>query len=305
VVAYDVAFVIERGAMEPVITSTTRRNLLGISFDALTMTQAVARCVEAVEQDQYLAIGVVNAAKVMKMRRDKELRRAVINCGMVLADGQSVVWASQLLREPLPERITGIDLFLELLSDAERRKYRVYFLGAKPDVLTRMLKAVDQSFPWLQVAGAHHGYFSQDEEHEIAAEIRKSNAEMLFLGMTSPKKELFLGKWGDLVGVRVAHGVGGSFDILAGVSARAPIQWQRYGLEWLYRALQEPLRLGPRYLRTNISFIALVAFEVAKSVGRRRSQRLRTDVPEDSTQPERMSVKEDSNREGCDDRKNE
>ena len=88
--------------------------------------------------------------------------------------------------------------------------------------------------------------------------------------MSSPKKELFLNKWGPATGVRLAHGVGGSFDVLAGVTTRAPLWWQRRGLEWLYRALQEPMRLGPRYLKTNASFIGLVVLEGAKTFGRRR-----------------------------------
>jgi N-acetylglucosaminyldiphosphoundecaprenol N-acetyl-beta-D-mannosaminyltransferase len=256
--------------MESEIVSAPRQEMLGLSLDPLTMTQAVARCVEAVEHGQYMAIGVVNAAKVMRMRRDAELRRAVAGCGLVLADGQSVVWASQMLRTPLPERVAGIDLFLELLAEAERRGYRVYFLGARPDVLPRMLATVSQKFPGLKVAGARDGYFSPGDEHDVAAEIRNSRAELLFLGMSSPKKELFLNQWGPATGVRLAHGVGGSFDILAGVTTRAPLWWQRRGLEWLYRALQEPMRLGPRYLKTNASFIGLVALESAKAFGRRR-----------------------------------
>ena len=246
------------------MTGTQRRDVLGLSLDALTLDQAVARCVEAVEHDEFTAIGVVNAAKVVRMRQDVELRSAVTECGLVLADGQSVVWASQLLRAPLPERVTGIDLFLALLAEAESRGYRVYFIGAKPEVLTRMLATVRERFPRLAVAGARDGYFTDDQESDIAAGVHESGAQLLFLGMSSPKKELFLRTWGERTGVNVAHGVGGSFDILAGVTNRAPAWWQRHGLEWLYRTLQEPRRLGPRYLTTNLSFMGLVAQEFAR-----------------------------------------
>jgi N-acetylglucosaminyldiphosphoundecaprenol N-acetyl-beta-D-mannosaminyltransferase len=258
-------------AMEPETTAAARRQFLGLSLDALTMPQAVARCVQAVEDGQFISIGVVNAAKVMVMRRDSTLRRAVTGCSIVLADGQSVVWASRLLRAPLPERVAGSDLFFELLSEAERRGYRVYFLGAKPDVLARMLAAVSQQFPGLKVAGSRDGYFRAGDEGDIAAEIKNSRAELLFLGISSPKKEFFVSQWGQQAGVCVAHGVGGSFDILAGITARAPIWWQRHGLEWLYRAWQEPLRLGPRYLKTNLSFTGLVALEAAQTL-RHRSE---------------------------------
>ncbi len=242
-----------------------RSNLLGISFDALTMSQAVARCTDALERDGYLSIGVVNAAKIVAMRRDFRLRQAVTECRMILADGQSVVWASRMLRMPLPERVTGIDLFQALLAEADRRGLRVYFLGARRDVLTRMLREIEHKYPELSVAGVRDGYFREEEEPEVAEEIRAAGADLLFLGMSSPKKELFLSKWGEATGARVAHGVGGSFDILAGLTRRAPIWYQEHGLEWLYRAQQEPLRLGRRYLTTNVSFMVMLAREVISS----------------------------------------
>src|SRR5580698_8105427 len=151
-----------------------RRELPGIAVDALTMTQTVARCVDTVEHRGYLSVGVVNAAKVVAMRRNDRLRQAVGGCGMVLADGQSVVWASRILGSPLPERVAGIDLFLELLGEAARRGYRVYFLGARPDILRRMLAEVGHRYPGLVVAGARDGYFRPEEEHDVAAEIRRS-----------------------------------------------------------------------------------------------------------------------------------
>jgi N-acetylglucosaminyldiphosphoundecaprenol N-acetyl-beta-D-mannosaminyltransferase len=252
------------------VKNAGQQHLFGISLDAFTTAQAVARCIEAVEQRRYTSIAVVNAAKVVWMRRDSALRGAVTSCDVVLADGQSVVWASRLLRAPLPERVAGIDLFMELLAEAEQRSYRVYFLGARPDVLADMLKVIGERFPKLAVAGARDGYFSADEEAKIAQEVKDSEAELLFLGISSPKKELFLNQWGPSTGVYVAHGVGGSFDVLAGVTARAPIWWQRRGLEWLYRALQEPLRLGPRYVKTNTAFIRLVGSELVASAGRKR-----------------------------------
>ena len=208
----------------------------------------------------------------------------------MLADGQSVVWASRLLRAPLPERVAGSDLFFELLAEAERRGYRVYFLGAQPDVLARMLEAASQQFPGLKVAGSRDGYFRAGDEADLAAEIRNSHAELLFLGISSPKKELFVSQWGQQAGVYVAHGVGGSFDVLAGITARAPIWWQRHGLEWLYRAWQEPRRLGPRYLKTNMSFMGLVAREAAQTLRRR------PEFPEDGYGGEDGSAASDGGR---------
>jgi N-acetylglucosaminyldiphosphoundecaprenol N-acetyl-beta-D-mannosaminyltransferase len=259
-----------------------RQNLFGIGVDALTMTQAVSRCTDAVEHGRFLSVGMVNAAKVVVMRRDERLRQAIAGSAMVLADGQSVVWASRMLGSPVPERVAGIDLFVELLSEAARRAYRVYFLGARRDVLDRMLAEIGRRYPGLVVAGARDGYFRPDEEPHVAVEIRRSGADLLFVGMSSPKKEMFVSKWGKSTRANVVHGVGGSFDVLAGLTRRAPAWCQAVGLEWLYRAWQEPARLGRRYLTTNMTFIALVARE------RVRQSRLR-DAPDAAPDAERAA----------------
>ncbi|WP_117210357.1 WecB/TagA/CpsF family glycosyltransferase [Allorhizocola rhizosphaerae] len=235
--------------------------LFGLKLDALTLDETVQRCLAAVEKDQLLEVGVVNAAKIVNMGRDPSLRDAVAGCGLLVADGQSVVWASRVLKAPLPERVAGIDLFTRLLAEAEKRGLSVYFLGAKPEVLDEMVARVRSKHPVLNIAGYHHGYYAASESAAIADGIRESKAQLLFLGMTSPKKELFVAEFGARSGARVVHGVGGSFDVLAGVVKRAPKAWQRVGMEWLYRAVQEPRRLGKRYLKTNIAFVAMVARE--------------------------------------------
>jgi N-acetylglucosaminyldiphosphoundecaprenol N-acetyl-beta-D-mannosaminyltransferase len=244
--------------------AAVRRRLLGAGVDAFTMADAVTRCTTAVTDGGYLSVGMLNAAKYVSMRRDHRLARAVTGCGMVLADGQSVVWASRLLGAPLPQRVAGIDLFAELLREAARRSFRVYFLGARQEVLARMLAEIRRRHPGLPVAGARDGYFRPEEEPQVAAQIRESGAQLVFLGMTSPKKELFISRWGQATGANVVHGVGGSFDVLAGATKRAPGWCQAYGLEWLYRVMQEPGRLGRRYLTTNTAFIALVARELMR-----------------------------------------
>ncbi|MEW2246421.1 WecB/TagA/CpsF family glycosyltransferase [Streptomyces sp. NPDC006975] len=240
---------------------SARRTLFGIELDPLTMDETVDRCLRAVREERRLEIGVVNAAKLVNMRRDPRLARAVSGCDLVLADGQAVVWAGRVLRAPLPERVAGIDLFVRLLAEAETAGMSVYFLGARQEVLEEMLRRVADRFPGLKVAGSRHGYFDDADQEGIADAIARSGAQMLFLGMTSPKKEIFTAAHGARTGARLVHGVGGSFDILAGVTKRAPRAWQRWGLEWLYRALQEPRRLGRRYLTTNVSFLLMTARE--------------------------------------------
>jgi N-acetylglucosaminyldiphosphoundecaprenol N-acetyl-beta-D-mannosaminyltransferase len=248
------------------MTSATQPVLFGLPMDAVTMPAVLARCETAIQTRKPLLIGVVNAAKVIKVRHDEDLRRSVLECDLVLADGQSVVWASRLLRKRLPERVAGIDLFEQLLILADREHRSVYLLGAKEEVLSALVDHIAMRFPGVKVAGRHNGYFTDAQAGEIAADIGASGADMLFLGMVSPKKEIFLGTWGPTLKVPVLHGVGGSFDVLAGVTKRAPQRWQRSGFEWLYRLIQEPRRLWRRYLVTNLAFIALTARELVKPV---------------------------------------
>jgi N-acetylglucosaminyldiphosphoundecaprenol N-acetyl-beta-D-mannosaminyltransferase len=231
--------------------------LFGLDIDALTLEESVRRCMGAVADRQPIEVGVVNAAKIVRMREDRHLREAVAGADLILADGQSVVWASRFLGAPLPERVAGIDLFTGLLAAAERDGRSVYLLGARPEVLAATLAEVRRRHPDLVIAGSRDGYFTDGEAAEVADAVRGSGADLLFLGMTSPKKELFCARHGTRTGAMVIHGVGGSFDVLAGLVRRAPQAWQRLGLEWLYRLLQEPRRLGPRYLETNVKFISL------------------------------------------------
>jgi N-acetylglucosaminyldiphosphoundecaprenol N-acetyl-beta-D-mannosaminyltransferase len=243
-------------------TAVPTRHLFGLEVDALTMAQTVALAERAVRQHERLLIGVVNAAKIAKLKADPMLRDSLLEADVLLADGQSVVWASRLLGQSLPERVAGIDLFEELLGVADREHLRVFLLGATPAVLARVETEIASRWPGAVIAGSRDGYFSEDEAGEIAEQIAGSSPDLLFLGMTTPKKEIFLGRYGDRLGVPVQHGVGGSFDVLAGVTPRAPRAWQRCGMEWAYRVVQEPRRLWRRYLFTNLAFLGIVGVEL-------------------------------------------
>lgn len=245
---------------EPVI-KPARRLLFGLNIDGVRMDEAIERCRQAVLTREPVLVGVLNAAKIVNLRHDPALRDAILACNLLLADGQSVVWASRLLRRPLPERVAGIDLFEGLLDLAHREHHAIYLLGARPQVLAALELTIARRWPGLRIAGSRHGYFDDSQGAEVAADIRASGADMLFLGMASPKKETFLRRFHDELGVPVLHGVGGSFDVLAGITRRAPLAWQRLGLEWAYRLLQEPGRMWKRYLVTNTAFIALTMRE--------------------------------------------
>ena len=243
----------------------TVRTLFGVPIRALTMGQVVAVVDEAIERRSRLLLGVVNAAKLVNMRRDETLRRAVLTADLIVADGMSVVWASRLLHRRLPERVAGIDLMNAILKYGDERGYRIFFLGATDAVLRETLDYVREVHPGVVIAGARNGFFKASEEVDVVADIRDASPDVLFAAMSSPKKEVFLARWSEALDVPVCHGVGGAFDVIAGKVRRAPQRWQRWGLEWLYRVVQEPGRMWRRYLVTNVLFSAMVFREWVKS----------------------------------------
>jgi len=236
-----------------------RVHVLDMDLHAITMDRALELVHRAIVERAELRIGVVNAAKALNMARDEELRADVLSSDMLLADGMSLVWASHVLRAPLPERVAGIDIMMQVLARGNQEGYRVFCLGATDEVLNTVCKYIARDYPNVKVVGARNGYFDLHKDGEaVAAEIAAAGADVLFVAITSPKKERFMARWGRELGIPVIHGVGGSFDVYAGKVLRAPESWQRLGLEWFYRLKQEPRRLWKRYLVTNTGFCLLV-----------------------------------------------
>jgi N-acetylglucosaminyldiphosphoundecaprenol N-acetyl-beta-D-mannosaminyltransferase len=239
-----------------------RANILGCYIDRLDMDQTLERCEEMIRGSRGVQHVAVNAAKLVALQDDAELRTIVDSCELVSADGQSVVWASRLLGDPLPERVAGIDLMHRLLELAERRAYGVFILGARHDVLETAVGELRRLHPELRIAGHRDGYFADGESAAVAGQVRESGADILLVAMSSPRKEYWLARFGRETGVPFIMGVGGAIDVVAGVARRAPLWMQRAGLEWLFRFVQEPRRMGRRYLVTNTRFAALLAREV-------------------------------------------
>jgi N-acetylglucosaminyldiphosphoundecaprenol N-acetyl-beta-D-mannosaminyltransferase len=244
--------------------------LFGVPINPLTMEEVLSLADDAIVQQRRLLICVVNAAKLVYMRRDEELRKAVLAADLVLPDGMSVVWAAKLLGQRVPERVTGIDLMFRLFERGDERGYRVYCLGGTEEVMDLVRTRVEIDYPNVTIVGTHHGYYAEEDEPRIVADIVAAKPDILFVGMSMPKKELFLARWFDEFGVPVCHGVGGAFDILAGKVKRAPGPLQRFGMEWSYRLLQEPRRMWRRYLVTNVVFCFML---LAELVGRTKPLR--------------------------------
>lgn len=248
-----------------------RATVLGCEIDRVDMNQAVSLVEEMIESKVGGRHMAMNAAKLVALRDDARLRDIARRCEIVTADGQAVVWASRLLGDALPARVAGIDLMQRLFGRAEQKGYRIYILGARPEVLKWAIARIKVNYPELAIAGYRDGYFRESETAEVTRQIRDASPDILFVAMSSPRKEYFLDEHGRELGVPLTMGVGGAIDVVAGVTRRAPLTVQRLGLEWLFRLLQEPRRLTRRYAVTNSRFVWLVARQVGSRVFRGRS----------------------------------
>lgn len=232
-------------------------------LDVGTMTETVDAIQHRISTKSFTQHVVVNVAKLVHMQTDPLLAESVKACDIVNIDGMGVVWGARFCGHQVPERVAGVDLFHQLLAMSARQHYPVFLLGATAEIVEKTAQVVKAQNPDLVIAGCHHGYFWDDEEVVVDL-IRQSGARLLFVAITSPKKENFINKWRDQLGVDFVMGVGGTFDVVAGKVKRAPLWMQNAGLEWLYRVIQEPGRMWKRYLSTNTKFAWLLLKEKFK-----------------------------------------
>ncbi len=214
--------------------------ILGVTVDNLTLETAVE------EVERLAAVGgqlvvTPNPEMIMRAQTDCRLREILNSAHLALPDGIGVVWAAQILEQPLLERVAGIDLVQELLARGGAAGYNFYFLGAKPGVAEQAKENVKQQYPKLTVH-THHGYLDRPEERQVIQEINCREIDILLVGMGVPRQEKWLAYHLPHLTVGVGIGVGGAFDVLAGKKQRAPQVLQQLRLEWLYRLYQEPKR---------------------------------------------------------------
>ena len=251
-----------------------RIHILGTPIDNLSMQETLDAVTHAIECNQHLHHSVVNAGKIVLMHKNEELRESVVNADLINADGQAVVWASHLFRQPLKERVAGIDLMEKLVELAYQKKYKVFFFGAKEEIVSAMVNHYSKKYSPSMIAGYRNGYFRKEDEKGIAMQIADSKTNILFVAITSPIKENFLFQNREILkDVNFVMGVGGSFDVVAGLVKRAPRWMQKFGLEWLYRVYQEPGRMFIRYLVGNTRFILLTF----KYLFKRHAQQIKSD----------------------------
>lgn len=242
------------------MTAATKRRirLLDCPIDLLSPQELLADIEQALHNNACIRLEGLNVAKLVDARRTPSLMQALEQAERVHIDGAGIHLGLRWLHPYVPPRRAGIDLLGDLCALAARLDAPVFLLGARPNIVQATAEKLMARYPGLRIAGVRDGYFKPEEEADVAATIRASGAKLLFIGISSPKKENFLHQHWEQLGVNLGMGVGGSFDVLSGELPRAPRWMQRIGMEWCFRMLLEPRRLAWRYLNTNYIYAGLL-----------------------------------------------
>lgn len=211
-------------------------------------------------------IQFVNANKVAKVSEDPSMKELMWSADYVLTDGQPLLPMARALGIPVPERIDGIGLMGSFLKLANENEFSIYLLGAKQEIVEECVTIIKRDYPNIKIAGFRNGYFKEPESPQIVDKISKTKPDFLFLGMGSPMKEKLAENYRDQIGAKIVQGVGGSFDVMAGLVPRAPVWMQKLCLEWLFRVIQEPRRMFWRYLVTNSRCLVLFGSALFKRI---------------------------------------
>ncbi|KRL04901.1 WecB/TagA/CpsF family glycosyltransferase [Liquorilactobacillus oeni] len=215
-------------------------DVLGVSFTKITNRQLVNQLILDSQQRKNCFVVTANPEIVLYAREHPEYAAVLQQADYTAADGIGIIKGAQILKSPLPERVTGFDTLISLLQYADRHIKSIFLLGAKPDVVKAAKKNIQKKYPRLKIAGYHDGYFTNPET--VVSLIRQSSPDFVFVALGFPKQEFFIKKFRSSA-CAIWMGVGGSFDVLAGNAKRAPLFWQRHHIEWLYRLVQEPTRI--------------------------------------------------------------
>ena len=221
---------------------TQRINVLGVDFDNVTMAEAVDAAWALLEKHDGAYIVTPNPEIIMSCRKDPDVAAAVAGAALAIPDGIGVIYGAKLLKTPLKEKVPGCDFTLLLLEKMADARKSVFILGGKPGVAELAAEKLGEKLPGLRFAGTHDGYFQDDGP--VVEAINAAAPDLLLVCLGAPKQELWMHKNAEALSVGLMIGAGGSVDIYAGTVQRAPDAWCNAGLEWLYRLLKEPRRLG-------------------------------------------------------------
>ncbi|MDQ0244826.1 N-acetylglucosaminyldiphosphoundecaprenol N-acetyl-beta-D-mannosaminyltransferase [Bacillus fengqiuensis] len=217
-----------------------KENILGIDVCGETYEQLTARLLADIEEKRNAFIVAINPEKIMKAQQDESLRQLLNSATYQIPDGIGVIIASMLKGGSIRQRVTGIDMMLQLCKEAAIHQKKIFLYGAKPGIVDEAKVKLEEMFPGIQITGTLHGY--EKDEKVIADTINASGAEIIFVALGSPAQENWIIEHKEKLAPYVYQGVGGSFDVISGRLNRAPAFFQKLGLEWFYRLLKEPWR---------------------------------------------------------------
>lgn len=240
-------------------------NICGAQIHRLSLAEVVQRIENHLTLDHSIPQYVVtpNAQHIVLLNNDAEFRRIYEAAFLRVPDGVSLLWAAQFLGTPLKGRVNGTDLFERLSELSAKKGLRIYLLGGRPRAAESAAKVLMKRHPCLKVAGVYcpsYGFEKNPKELQmINQRIRTASPDLLFVGLGAPKQEKWISENLFEIDVPIAVGIGGSFEMVSGMTQRAPFWMQSSGLEWLFRLGCEPKRLWKRYLFGIIAFLWLVA----------------------------------------------
>lgn len=215
-------------------------SILGIKVHRVDMPATLALIREYIASGTPHMIVTADASSIARAQTDEDLKSLINDADLVTPDGIGVLWGAEKLGTPLIERVSGVETAEQMCRLSAEDGFSIYFLGAAPGVAELAAKKMSEKHPGMKVAGTHDGYFDASRDAEIVAEVKASGAQALLVAMGIPRQEKLIRDNIDKLGVSVAMGVGGSFDVFSGKVRRAPKLIQKLKLEWLYRFLQNP-----------------------------------------------------------------
>jgi len=218
--------------------------VLGVPIASLTMREAVEQVEEYMERRSGVLVATANAEMLMRAAQDAALKEILNRAALVVPDGAGTVWAAHYLGYEMPERVAGYDLAQELLQRSPAKNHRVFFFGAAPGIAEKAKAKAEQLYPGIQIVGVRNGFFTEADDQAIVKQIQAAHPDLLLAALGVPKQEKWLAAHQAELGVPVSIGVGGTFDVMAGVMKRAPRWVQRAKLEWLFRGMLQPKRAG-------------------------------------------------------------
>ncbi len=240
----------------PAAEALSSIDVLGVKVHRIDMRQALEAIRGFVSVGKPHIVVTADSSMVVLAQRDADFRELVNSADLVTPDSSGILLAAKLLGTAIKERVSGVDMSGEICRMAAEDGLSVYLLGGAPGVAEAAAEKLTETYPGLEIAGTQHGYFEHSEDGAIAAQVRASGAKALLVGMGIPRQEKLIRDHLGELGVCVAMGVGGTFDVLSGKVKRAPAWMQRHGLEWLHRLAKNPRKISK--VATLPMFLAMV-----------------------------------------------